>query len=113
MPNSNDGTQLGTGEVISDEYIDPNGLVRRDVNLPVGPLKVPRSKLGVGGYGVDAGDATPDNSLPVESRQARIYAEYRAVQESDLEAIMLLGDRGSRVTSNDSRGVLASLRGTR
>ena len=56
--NPNDGTTLGTAEVISDEYVDPGTVnARIEPLLPPGAYKLPRSKIAVGRYGVDGGDA--------------------------------------------------------
>ena len=90
MPNPNDGTQLGTSEVIADEYIDPTEqAVRLEPLVPVTGYKLPRSKIAVGPYGVDGGDAAPFNALPVESRQERLIQEQLSVSARDAQCISL------------------------
>jgi hypothetical protein len=73
-PNPNDNTQLGTGELVSNEAVGVNDS-KGDANLPIVAYKLPRSKIAVGNYGQDGGDATDANPLPVESLLERREAE--------------------------------------
>lgn len=112
-PNPNDGTQLGTGEIISDEYIDPQTGGRRDANLPPTGYKVPRSKLVTGPYGQDGGDASHDNPVPVEARSDRQLQEMMALRDR-YDAIGLMVSRtGERLTLADARGHSLTTRGVR
>jgi hypothetical protein len=82
MPaNPNDGTQLGTSEIISDEYIDPVLGCRVNNNLPATAYKAPRSKIAIGPYGQDWGDAMPDTPLYVESRNERLLVELAGMRD--------------------------------
>ncbi len=112
--NPNDGTQLGTSEVIADEYIDPTEqAVRVEPLLPVTAYKLPRSKIAVGPYGVDGGDAAPFNALPVESRQERLIGELVALRGRDTEAMTLMKFQAEQITYADARGSHFSHRGQR
>ncbi len=112
-PNPNDGTVLGTGEIISDEYVDPTTGTRRDPNLPVIGYKLPRSKIAVGPYGQDGGDATPDNALPVESRAERLYLEHQALRERERSAQLVQRQQTERLPLVDARGSHLDTRGQR
>ncbi len=112
--NPNDGTQLGTSEVIADEYIDPTEqAVRVEPLLPVTAYKLPRSKIAVGPYGVDGGDAAPFNALPVESRQERLIHEYLAMSTRDQQCISLTKFAAETISYVDARGSHFSHRGHR
>jgi hypothetical protein len=111
--NPNDGTTLGTAEIISDEYIDPTEqAVRGEPLLPVTGYKLPRSKIAVGQYGIDMGDATADQPLHTESRLERQMAEIATIRQRDTyvmqmqhystEYVSLIDARGRHI---DSRGV--------
>ena len=113
MPNPNDGTQLGTSEIISDEYIDPNQQVRRDQNLPATAYKAPRSKIAVGPYGQDWGDATHDQPLTTESRAERHVLEILSLRERDQSLSLLQRSIGESFTLADSRGHHMTTRGQR
>lgn len=70
-----DGTALNQatvagGDVIATEELTV-GETRGDPALPTTAYKIPRSKIAVGPIGGDAGDATPDNPLPVTDRSVR------------------------------------------
>lgn len=110
-PNPNDGTVLGTAEVISDEFIDPATGCRRDPNIPGTGYKMPRSKIAVGPYGQDHGDATPDRPLPVEAHVERRLRELEMLQLRD----NCPGQRYSfeRQQLSDSRGGHLKTRGVR
>lgn len=113
MPqNPNDGTTLGTAEVISDEYIDPNiGLVRRDANLPATAYKLPRSKIAVGDYGQDEGDASRSKPLNTESYIERRQAElvelrgrsFVLAQKSAFETVPTMDSRGHEFSTRGAR----------
>lgn len=115
MANVNDGTQLGTAETISDEYIDPNALVKRDRDLPASAYKVPRSKIVTGPYGQDHGDASEAAPLIVDSPQLRRIAEIERMRDR-LDVL-----RGSIRYANetntdrwlDARGQSFAMRGVR
>ena len=113
MANPQDGTQLGTGEVISDEFVDANAGVRRDAQLPATPYKVPRSKIAVGPYGQDWGDASTDQPLAVESRQERQFMELQAVRERSHASLLLQKYAAETVSFVDARGHAMSTRGVR
>ena len=113
MANPNDGTQLGTGEVITDEYIDPM-LGCRVVNaLPPTPYKMPRSKIAVGPYGQDWGDASDDNPLPVESRGERLILEMQAIRDREATFRAMQRYASESAALIDSRGHAISNRGVR
>lgn len=113
MANPNDGTVLGTAEVISDEYIDPV-LGCRVINLlPPTAYKVPRSKIVVGPYGQDWGDASADLPLPVESRAERLMLEQAALRDRQYSSIEFTRYSGETVPLADSRGHHISTRGVR
>lgn len=113
-PNTNDNTQLGTGELISNEQIETTAN-RGDPNQPISAYKVPRSKIAIGAYGQDGGDATRGTPLQVES-----YLERREIELDTL--VMTLGAinnlqnfaaEGRGRTTFDVRGQLLSDRGQR
>ena len=113
MPNPNDGTQLGTSEIISDEYIDPVLGSRRDPNQQPGPYKLPRSKIAIGPYGQDLGDAANDSPLPVESRAERQALEHQSLVVRYEAAQMMTRYSTETVSLVDSRGHHLTNRGTR
>lgn len=113
MANPNDGTQLGTGEVISDEYVDPSVGVRRDPNLPPAAYKLARSKIAVGPYGQDQGDATPDVPLPVESRAERWALELASLRDRERAVEQLSRSSADRYALCDARGQHLDTRGSR
>lgn len=113
MPNPNDGTQLGTGEVISDEFIAPVDGSRRDPNLPPTGYKLPRSKIAIGPYGQDHGDATQDYPLQAESAAVRRMTEVAVLRDNDESRSQLLRYASERMTFSDQRGRHASTRGNR
>lgn len=102
-----DGTQLtlgAGGDLVSDE--DLTGLPRGSPLLPQvgaanGNYKLERTKIVVGAYGQDAGDATFDAPLPAESRTQRQLAELAGLMSQDnnlaVEAHMSRG-RNERAT---------------
>lgn len=112
-PNANDGTQLGTGEIISDEYIDPALGSRLDPDQSVGPYKLPRSKLAIGPYGQDFGDISNDLPLPAESRYLRQVAEIQQLREREAAALRLCRYASETVTRIDARGHDITNRGIR
>ena len=113
MANPQDGTQLGTSEVIADEYIDPNLGARPSPLVPPTGYKMPRSKIAVGPYGTDAGDATYDYPLPVESRADRQLQELAALRTRDMGMELLMKSATETMVIMDSRGHHIANRGTR
>lgn len=114
MPNINDGTQLGTGEIIANEQIDANPKVRREPELPATAYKVPRSKIAVGPYGQDWGDASADMPLQVESSAARRMSEMDSIRVEDQTRASYASARyGERANLGDARGHSFALRGVR
>jgi hypothetical protein len=112
--NPNDGTQLGTSEVIADEYIDPTMQeVRQEPLLPVTGYKLPRSKIAVGQYGIDGGDAAPDRPLYTESVQQRRLDETRGLRERTLTMVGLQMLSSETIPLMDARGYDISTRGVR
>lgn len=114
MPASpNDGTQLGTSEVIADEYIDPLQLGRRHPDLPQTAYKVPVSKIRVGPPGQDWGDVSHDQPLPTESREERRILEALSARERDQSMAVLQRYGAETITLADSRGHHMTSRGQR
>lgn len=115
MANTNDGTVLGTGEVISDEYIDPNQNGRGDASLPQTGYKVPRSKIAVGPYGQDEGDVSASNPLPVDevSWSLADREESRELRDRDNSLMAMRVAFGERISLADSRGSHFTNRGVR
>lgn len=113
MPNPNDGTQLGTGEVISDEYIDPNAGARGDPNLPPTGFKVARSKIAVGQYGQDQGDASVIQPLPVADYMVRREAEQQELRDIGVRQQSMCRYAFERTDLADRRGNHLSMRGVR
>jgi hypothetical protein len=114
MPaNPNDGTQLGTGEVISDEYIDVNVGGRRDEDQPPTAYKLPRSKIAVGPYGQDWGDATEATPLQVSDAVSRRIAELSHMRDIDEQRQAFQNYAQERCSLADLRGRHISIRGAR
>ena len=114
VQNPNDGTTLGTSEVISDEYVDPGEQqVRVDPLLPVTGYKLPRSKIAVGHYGIDGGDATFDTPLATESRAERQLQELSRFKQRDSLATQLSRYSAETVSLFDARGRHVDNRGVR
>lgn len=112
MAKPNDGTALGTGEVISGEQIDPTDS-HADSNLPATGYKVPRSKIANGPYGRDDGDVTPDNPFPVDSPRSRRTEETEVLTNIDT-ALNTMGIRQDETVSLcDRRGRALETRGMR
>ena len=83
--NATDGTTMNQGsggDTIATEDM-PVGTPRGDQNLPLTDYKLGRSKIAVGPYDQDLGDATSDRPLPVESRAQRQLAELAFVRQID------------------------------
>jgi hypothetical protein len=76
-------------------------------------LPLPRSKLAVGGYGADQGDASQDFPLAAESRQARQLAELQTIRERENMGRQLAKLSSETVSLIDARGSAYSTRGTR
>jgi hypothetical protein len=113
VQNPNDGTALGTSEVIADEYIDPI-LGCRVVNaLPPTPYKLPRSKIAVGQYGQDWGDAAVETPLHTESTVERWYAEKQFLLNQATGMSVLKSYQQETVTLCDARGSFMANRGVR
>lgn len=111
--NPNDGTQLGTGEIISDETADPSLGCRLDPNLPQAQYKIPRSKIAVGVYGQDGGDATPDRPLATESKQERLMLEQTALRERVMGLQGMQRYAAETISLADARGNEFTTRGVR
>ena len=104
-PNASDNTQLGTGELISNEQIEvivPKG----DSNQPVTAYKVPRSKIAVGPYGQDLGDATQAQPLNVTS-----YLERRELELMGFEDGYVTLSGFSNSAAENLRGFSFDVRG--
>lgn len=97
-----DNTTLNPGiagdEITTESLEDGEG--RGIAGLPTDDYKLPRSKIIVGPYGRDDGDATHDRPLPVESRAERWAAERAMLQSMEVQPTRA-GERGSSV---DRRG---------
>ena len=114
MPaNPNDGTQLGTGEIISDEYIDPEDGARRDPAQPGTGYKLPRSKIAVGPYGQDWGDASEFTPLMTHDAYLRRVHELEFLRDLDEQRSGLTTFAQERFNLADSRGRHLSIRGAR
>ena len=114
MPaNPNDGTQLGTGEVISDEYIDIKEGTRRDPAQPPTAYKVPRSKIAIGPYGQDWGDASEAFPLQTHDAYLRRVHELEYLRGMDESRAGLATFAQERCNLADSRGRHISIRGAR
>jgi hypothetical protein len=113
--NPNDNTSmLGPGgDVISDEYLDPNQPVRREGLLPPGAYKLPRSKIAVGPYGQDWGDASADLPLQVESRAQRQLAELDSLRTRQATLQAMARYAGETISLSDARGSFLDTRGQR
>ena len=111
--NPNDGTTLGTSEVIADEFIDPTYGGRQDRNQPVTGYKMPRSKIAVGVYGQDWGDASPDQPLAAESRNERWYLEMESLRNRVLTMTSFQRYAQETLSCVDSRGYDITTRGVR
>lgn len=110
-PNPNDGTIVGVSDTIADEYIDATTGGRGIQRLPIGAYKLPRSKIAIGQYGVDNGDATQDTPLYVESAAERRLAEFNYIQQHQAYCNALRVYARETITPHDSRGL--STRGVR
>lgn len=113
VQNPNDGTVLGTAEVIADEYIDPILGCRVITALPPTAYKLPRSKIAVGQYGQDWGDASVETPLHTESTQERWYAERQYLMNQAVGMVELKTYQQETVTLCDARGSFMSNRGVR
>ena len=113
-PNSADNTQLGSGELIANEAVDPNASKRFDA-APVVAYKLPRSKIAVGNYGQDEGDARAGFPLHVESVLERREAEVArlvSMQASFKDSTRYAGEVRN-IFALDVRGQLIEHRGRR
>lgn len=113
MSNPNDGTMLGTGEIISDEFIDPEDGNRREGSLPQGPYKVPRSKLAIGPYGQDWGDADANHPLDTVDRATLHALEVDGIRNRLRALSELEKSANETFTLSDSRGHDMTNRGVR
>lgn len=116
MANPKDNTNLGTGEIVASEAIEDEAGFRRDPNLPdssAGVYKIPRSKIAVGSYGKDDGDATHDNPLPVESREERRRMELAALRDREESLLAYCQHHEETPEYIDRRGHHISTRGAR
>ncbi len=113
-PNPNDGTQVATGEVISNESIELVGGAKGDPALPTTNYKLPRSKIAVGPYGQDWGDAQVGRPLQVESLIERQTAELEHVRGAFAsQQAQSRYSAEAYTTDNDRRGQAFSTRGVR
>jgi len=113
VQNPNDGTALGTNEVISNEAIDPVQGSRVDPNMPGTQYKLPRSKIAVGAYGQDQGDASQAMPLPMRDYEQLRLAEterlrstargHAAFQRYAYEQITMIDARGGDISNRGSR----------
>jgi hypothetical protein len=110
MANPNDGTTLepsrdAGGDTISNED-QPVGTQRGDGILPLTDYKLPRSKIAVGTYDQDLGDAAHWSApLPVESKQERQMIELMQIAQNDQNL-------GARLTSHQfERSIFTDRRG--
>lgn len=90
----------GTGGDNITTEAHPAGEARSHSDAPTTAYKMPRSKIAVGAFGVDEGDATPDHPLPVGDYAARRLLGRIEQTLTQLEARSL--GRGS--TRGSSRG---------
>lgn len=113
--NPNDNTQLGTGELISNEAISINE-VKLDEALPsTVAYKIPRSKIAVGPYGEDWGDVGRAYPLAVDSYNERVQLENNRLQAQIQMEISQHRSaiEGARANHIDVRGRLFEGRGSR
>ena len=108
-----DGTSLGTGEIISNEYIDPAQGGRTDPDLPPAAYKLPRSKIAVGDFGIDGGDASYSNPLPVDSRGQRQQGEIDDLRNREEQMLNLQRFAYETFSMVDRRGRTFATRGVR
>ena len=113
MATPQDGTQLGTGEVLSNEFVDLPGGSRQDPALPPTAYKLPRSKIIVGPYGQDGGDVTMSNPLPAESMQLRRLAELNDLRDREEAMCNLQRYAYDTMPLTDNRGYAFTNRGVR
>lgn len=115
MPaNPKDNTQLGTADSIATEYISPFSDGNRvNPDLPKAGYSIPRSKIAVGPYGQDWGDANPEQPLHVTDGQLRRRAELDAIRDREEAYAIFQRYAGETVTLADSRGHSMSTRGVR
>lgn len=108
MAIATDNTTLnpGTGgDVIATEDF-PVGAQRLTSDSPLTDYKLGRSKIAVGDYGDDAGDAGPHQGLPVQLTRERWALEEMACRAAE-NALETSTDRrgfASRPTLMDRRG---------
>jgi hypothetical protein len=106
VANTNDNTALNPGvggDNISTED-QPAGTQRGDAALPLVDYKMPRSKIAIGPYDLDLGDAGQYLPLPVQTLRERGIMEEQMISARRL-ALSTLSTRSSyeRTTSLDSR----------
>jgi hypothetical protein len=108
---STDGTALNpgaNGDLISDE--DMTGQPRQDSKLPQlgsanASYKNERTKIAIGPYGSDFGDAAPGTGLDVRTYQERVALEESMIRDTDCRmATLSSSDRGRRIQLVDARG---------
>jgi hypothetical protein len=105
-----DGTQLNlglAGDLVSDE--DMTGLPRGVADVPQlgsgnANYKVERTKVAVGRYGHDDGDAEPDSPLWVGMRRERLVLETEMLARLDANAMSMQRRCYERVGLSDRRG---------
>lgn len=103
MAGQNDGTTVASNaDLVSTE--DMTGRPRGTADAPqlgttAGNYKLGRSKIAVGGYGADQGDASFDSPLPVGMRAERQQLELIRVREMDASLYSLMTRGQERVQS--------------
>jgi hypothetical protein len=113
MANPNDNTNLGSGEAISNEYIDPAQAGQRRDIVPNTGYKVPRSKIAIGPYGQDWGDVDYDTPLPTADRHLRRRQEIELLAVCDTGVAVYARNYCERGPQPDLRGRHLDLRGVR
>lgn len=101
-----------TGDAIATEEVLTQEPQRGDARLPETTYKMPRSKIAVGTYGRDDGDAGPGNELEVVSRQERRLAEETMLAAIDSTQSICQTRCYERTSPLDRRGGTGQ-RGTR
>jgi hypothetical protein len=113
MPQATDGTQLNVGvagDLVSDEDLtgQPRGTSAvPQLGAPNAGYKVERTKIAIGDYGQDAGDAAAATGLPVRTlfeRQALEEIVIRETQNGMNALADARGRSGSRGSVLDARG---------
>lgn len=106
-----DGTVINAttatgGDTIATEELaaTASGGARLKDGLPVTAYKVPRSKIAVGSYDEDAGDASPTNPLAVGTLSERRSLETMDVAARDAASATNVRRCFERSSMSDRRG---------